>query len=142
MMPSGRRSRPPLTEVSVRSSFVLCVLVGLLAALSGCAQQACHCDLIATESECVQFSASDNPLYTTQLQASCTSVLEGLCSTLGGAYTFGTPCPLSGAVAQCDITLATYSQRDVFYSTGGSPVTAGSTEPDEACSDQGVVTWY
>ncbi len=123
---------------------LFCVPVFLIVALaSGCAtQQACHCDLIAAESECIQFSASDNPLYTTQLQASCSSVLEGLCSTLGGTYTFGSPCPLTDAVAECDITLATYSERDVFYSTGANPVTAGSTEPDEACSEQGVVTWY
>jgi len=124
---------------SIRVFFVL-VLAFLV--LPGCAEQSCHCDLIAAESECIQFSATDNPLYATQLSATCSSVLEGLCTTLGGAYTFGASCPTADAVAECAVSFPNYNEKDIYYSTGGNPVAAGSREPDDDCSGNGVVTWY
>ncbi len=87
-------------------------------------------------------AAPDNPLYATQLSATCSSVLEGLCSSLGGSYTFGASCPTADAVAECAVSFPNDNEKDIFYSTGGNPIAAGSTEPDDDCSGNGVVTWY
>jgi hypothetical protein len=41
-------------------------LIPVLAVLSGCGgANTCRCDLIAAESRCIQFTASDSPLYAT-----------------------------------------------------------------------------
>ncbi|GEM_PF-2315041 len=114
----------------------------LTAFVSGCAGDVCSCDLIEDESRCVEFSAPDNPLYATQLSASCASTLSSLCTSLGGTYSFGTACPDADLEADCVAGLASYNETVHWYRTGGDPVDATSTDPEDDCSDTGVVTRY
>jgi len=119
-------------------------IVGLLAgltALGGCAGNACKCDIMAAESKCVQQAAPDNPLYATQLQATCDTTLSSLCETLGGTYTFGQACPTGDLAAECHTEYASYSQTVFYYTTGGDPFTSQDPDFDEDC-DGGVVTRY
>ncbi len=124
----------------MRLSPALAVLAAV--ALAGCGSDVCSCDLIADESRCVEFAAPDNPLYATQLSATCASSLSSLCDSLGGVYAYGTACPDADLTADCEAGLASYTETVHWYSTGGDPVDASSTEPEDDCSDAGVVTRY
>ncbi len=115
----------------------------LLAAV-GCTTsgESCSCDMVAAESRCIEFQAPDNPLYAAQLTATCDNTLQGLCDSLGGTYEFGTSCPDEGLSATCEVDVASYVEEVHWYSTGGEPVDAASTEPEDDCSDNGTVTRY
>ena len=121
----------------------LALLFTVSTLLAGCgASDVCSCDIIATDSNCVEFTGSTNPLYSAQLSGSCTSVLSGLCDSLGGTYAMGTACPTTDLVADCSVDVITYGQTDYYYSTGGSPFDASTTEPEDDCSGAGTVTRY
>ncbi len=125
----------------MKSLALLCALP-LLAVVSGCgANNSCHCDIISTESRCVEFTALDNPLYATQLQTTCDVTLQGLCDTLGGAYTFGSPCPGGNVAAECVSGLPTYTETLVWYTDGGDPVDPQDPSLDDDCGG-GTVTRY
>ncbi len=116
-------------------------LLGGLTLLGGCAGSACRCDIIAAESECVQQAAPDNPLYATQLQATCNTTLSSLCDTLGGTYTFGQACPAEDLAAECTTEYVNYSQTIYYYTTGGEPFDPQDPDLEDDC-DGGVLTRY
>ena len=126
----------------MRTPIALFGLAALAFATPGCNADACSCDLIASESKCVEFSAPANPLYAAQLAGSCSSVLSSLCTSLGGAYDATTACPRTDLVADCVIDNASYVQTEFWYSSGGDPLDPSSSEPDDDCSGNGVVNRY
>jgi hypothetical protein len=117
-------------------------LIPVLAVLSGCGgANTCCCDLIAAESRCIQFTASDSPLYATQLQTSCDVSLQSLCDSLGGAYTFASACPSEDLAAECETGVVTYTETLHWYRTGGDPVDPQDPSLDDDCGG-GTVTRY
>lgn len=121
----------------------LLIFLALFAAV-GCAPsgESCRCDIIAAESRCVEFRTPDNPLYAAQLSATCDNTLQGLCDSLGGDYEFGDSCSDTDLSATCVVDYASYISEVHWYSTGGEPVDAASTEPEDDCADNGVVTRF
>ncbi len=118
----------------------LIVLVAPVAITACGKDDACSCDLVASESICIEYSALANPLYRLQLESTCENSLKSLCELIAGDYQMDVACPTEGLVAECEVEVATYAETKYYYSTGAEPYASSDPDFEEDCG--GTVALY